>query len=1137
MRVRKMKKKIKTNSIALAAAAAMIFNLFVPFAFAEGDKAYIYLSSAADLVELANNCMIDSYSTGRTVVMKQDIDLSGTEFNSIGYFNGTFDGAGYTISGLTLEVSDPERGFIGIIGKDGKVKNLNIKADIKEHTEKKNDKKLKIIDSIAEEVAPAAERLVDSPSGIYTIGGICGINKGLISGCTFTGTVKADRNIGGICGINENTGRIEASANKGAITGNENTGGVCGKNSGVLKWCTNEGKINSEPNETAKNTGGIAGTSDGAILQSKNNGVIGYPNTGTNTGGIVGSQSGFVSECENKAQIYGKKETGGICGRFEPYINIDFKQDELGKKLDEQKAQLKSDLNSIHSDIKNDAQKVRDNYNALRNGLFPELRNGAGLLDLLGGGSSVGGSLQTIADSLAALNNALGGQVESVDLSGGMDSLKNLVDSTDSTVARLADNMDTISSSLESSNTEIDALVQELSKAVADGNTDRSDLTDTITKKIKELDTSLNMDLGGVDVGGIDISGIDLSETDYQLSRAIEEISELLGDDIADLFDPLLKISDAIKDVIKKLNDRHQAIEDAKKKLEELLEQLKQNVPTLPPKGTPKPTNQPSETTLPLVTEQPKKKSLKDLVSKLETTAYAEDGEDKNDKTTLQRLADMDIHDMDIPVTRKIAGEEFDSALIKYCINSGPVNGVSDAGGIAGAVGFEIAINDNVNKNGRISLNPSTAIKAVIGTCINEGTITAKNTTAGGITGFSDLGSVKESLNTGDITVTEGSYAGGITGYHLNNITRCISTGDLSATSDIGGIVGKGTNIEGSYALARTTSEGERCGAIAGSSSGTIKYNYFLKEKLGGINGVDYKEKAQGVSKEVLAQNGTISNELKGFSKDHYAASEGDLYMPQLKAFTENTAESLGNALKAKSADAAQFKFKATFILNGKEIKTVKLNYGDTIPENEIPVLDKRKGQYGVWDKDTKQEIVRNTVFTAVYSQSTSALSYGGEPPVLLTEGNFSPSAVLEVKELNAKSIVNDKVYEPKCGYQIKITEGEKEYSDTITVRVRDNNGKNTKIGIIENGAVVVTDAERDGSYIKFEMTKPGEFIVLRQKNSVIALCMMIAGGLILILLLLTLIKKRKKRKQLIQTAEANAQLEEGSKTPLIEGE
>ena len=211
---------------------------------------------------------------------------------------------------------------------------------MKEHTEKKNDKKRKIIDSIAEEVAPAAERLEDSPSGIYTIGGICGINKGLISGCTFTGTVKADRNIGGICGINENTGRIEASANKGAITGNENTGGVCGKNSGVLKWCTNEGKINSEPNETAKNTGGIAGTSDGAILQSKNNGVIGYPNTGTNTGGIVGSQSGFVSECENKAQIYGKKETGGICGRFEPYINIDFKQDELGKKLDEQKAQL-----------------------------------------------------------------------------------------------------------------------------------------------------------------------------------------------------------------------------------------------------------------------------------------------------------------------------------------------------------------------------------------------------------------------------------------------------------------------------------------------------------------------------------------------------------------------------------------------------------------------------------------------------------------------------------------------------------------------------------------------------------------------------------------------------------------------------
>ena len=1104
--------------ISLLLAFILCLNIFIPVTLAE-ENGYIYISTSADLVDLSNNCMIDSYSVGKTILLKNDIDMKGVDFNPIGFMGGVFDGCGYKISGLRFEFSDPERGFITTVGEQGVVKNLKIEAQIKESSSKKEDTKLNIIDTITDSIKDGLpselDRYTDS-DGVYIIGGICGINKGLIENCEFEGNIKASKAVGGIAGLNDKTGIINTSKNRGTVIAKEYSGGIAGKNNGVIHWCENFGIINNEPQESAKNIGGICGFSDGAVMESYNHSTIGYKNTGTNVGGIMGSQSGYAAECINYGTVYGKHEVGGIVGHFEPYININFTADDIQKRINETSDKIKDNINEIQDGVDKNVDNVHDSLKDLRENLFPSLQNGSTsasilpALAALAGGTEGGGtsglldSMKNVADSLTEMNNTINGRVgdtstsESLNssinslgelteslrdstneltdsLKSNTDQLNSMVSSADNAIGRIANNADTLSADFTQSSQKLTQVLDTLDKTLNDSNADRDDLIDALTTALDELDFNVN----------VNMDGLSLTATDRQLAQSISNSFSQLNSNINAILRPYVKISNAIMEILDSISEGSsnikKLVEQLKKLLEDLLDQLR---------------SMPEPTTLPLVTPKPDRGAVSEL---LFTTAYAEED---NEKTTLQKLADLDIKDLDIEIDRKLGNTRYDAALIKYCINNGEVYGFSDVGGIAGSVGLEskiVSAKDNVKKEGTISLNPSTAIKAVISTSVNSGEISARNTSAGGITGFSDLGSIKESINTGAIKVTDGAYAGGISGYNMHNITRCINTGDTDAQSDLGGIAGIGTNIEGCYALARTSSTGARQGAIAGSTSGDIKNNYFLKEDLGGINGVDYSAKAQSVTKEVLARDGSIAPELAGFNDGNWFAQGGGLYMPQLTAFTNNTASGLSDMLKAISADCAEFKFDVIFIKDGQQVGSLKLNYGDTLKDSDIPVLEKRNGEYGVWDKDTSQKIIRDTKFTALYNRSKSTLSYGGEPPILLAEGNFRPEAELTVEEFDASNIVNSEKYKTAGGYRVKVTEDGREYEDELTVRIRDDKKNNTAIGIIESGAVVITECERDGSYVKFKANAPVQFVLLHKKSMV----PLIVGMIILLLLII----------------------------------
>lgn len=270
-------------------------------------------------LDFAESCRLDSYSRNLSVILLTDIDLTGVDFSGIPIFCGIFDGNGHTVSGLSITRDGSNMGLFRYVDTSAVIQNLTVSG----------------------EVTPDGSR--------SAVGGIAGHNAGKIQNCFFDGTVSGSDDVGGIAGINAITGIIDGCHSKGVITGDHRVGGVVGNNLGVVRSCNNRSGVNttaeenqiklsdisletitgSESVSTVTDIGGIAGTSSGVIRQSKNRGNVGYQHMGYNVGGIAGTQTGYLYKCENFAQVYGRKEVGGIVGQMEPTTFIEYTEDTM----------------------------------------------------------------------------------------------------------------------------------------------------------------------------------------------------------------------------------------------------------------------------------------------------------------------------------------------------------------------------------------------------------------------------------------------------------------------------------------------------------------------------------------------------------------------------------------------------------------------------------------------------------------------------------------------------------------------------------------------------------------------------------------------------------------------------------------
>lgn len=190
------------------------------------------IGTAAELLWFGQKVADDYYSYSAWATLTADINMEGETWPTLVEYSGTFDGAGHTISNLTI----PE-GFVSRL-TGGTIKNLTLDATC---------------------MVTGSGSFCDSLS-----------ENGTIQNCTNKADVTNSRGAawaGGICSQIYTTGTIENCINLGNVTGLRIAGGICGQQmAGTIQNCSNIGTV-ATTSESGGEAGGICGRlNDGSIF-------------------------------------------------------------------------------------------------------------------------------------------------------------------------------------------------------------------------------------------------------------------------------------------------------------------------------------------------------------------------------------------------------------------------------------------------------------------------------------------------------------------------------------------------------------------------------------------------------------------------------------------------------------------------------------------------------------------------------------------------------------------------------------------------------------------------------------------------------------------------------------------------------
>ena len=479
----------------------LVFSFLVPPLSVNAlDLKLFRIASAEDLLTLAENCRLDSYSENLLVTLIKDIDLSGMDFPGIPSFSGSFDGRGHVICGLSVTAEGSVRGLFRYLTETALVEDLHVQGTL-------------------------------MPAGTAaSVGGIVGINAGTVIHCSFTGTVSAADTVGGIAGVNTMTGILEACTVNGTVRGSHFAGGIAGQNAGVIRKCSNLAAVNTthEQNQISleditldaitgtesaaavTDVGGICGSSAGVIRQCVNSGNIGYPKLGYNIGGIAGSSSGYILKCVNEASIQGRKDVGGIVGQLVPAVDMLFEEDAL-QTLEEQMQTFSELANNTASQ----AQGAANQLTAQLGGITDEIDK---VQDALGSllPDENDPSLPD-PDSIQAAQNALSGSIStiSVILGNAGTAAQNSASALAQSINALSSQMNAISETLNTAKENIGGSMQDISDADTD-----ADTTAKLFKCSNLGDVTGDWNIGGI-TGSVGFENSLDPESDLALSGSL----------------------------------------------------------------------------------------------------------------------------------------------------------------------------------------------------------------------------------------------------------------------------------------------------------------------------------------------------------------------------------------------------------------------------------------------------------------------------------------------------------------------------------------------------------------------------------------------------------------------------------------
>lgn len=768
-------------------AIALLVSFALP-AFAEDaeplpeEKPTVHITTVDELLQLAKDCSLDTYSTNRTVLLDADLDLVGQGFAGIPIFNGTFDGQGHTISNLNLVQDGSVVGFFRYLESDAVVQNLTLQG----------------------RAMPVGSR--------RTIGSVAGSNAGTVKNCSFVGVSSGVSMVGGIVGQNLSGGVVDGCTVTGSVYGAHFVGGIAGDNHGVIANCVNKASVNTkvEQNEidisslTLKDLigtenvaditdiGGVAGSSAGVVKNCQNLGTVGYQHMGYNVGGIVGSQTGYVTACTNYGTVYARKEAGGIVGQMEPNSILEYEKDTLqilGEQLEE--------LQTLVDHACDDANAAASDTSAQLNVLQSNVTNARAALERL---------LQTTAD-----NVTIGQTDTTVDLGALKDSLKGESapsESPEETPAPEAPASDeTAEPSAETPAEPAPAEEPTTEPAPAESSAEEApSVSEEEARAVHGQPEPTDSDEATPSVGIVDPDFSTLGDNNIW-----SDLGEALPDTMQ-VTVPTVEVTD------------RDAINASQSDLSGTLNSVANTIAALNSSG--------SSNSQTLINDV---RAITKQMNKIGNT-LAGAGDNTADPDDL--YSDISDTDTESDTTGKVA-YCVNHGTVDADINAGGITG-------AMARENDLDPEDDYHTTGSDSMNFKLKSRVVIRGCANYGEVTGKKQGVGGIVGNMEMGSVLSSWNYGNVTAADATGVGGIAGTSKATIRESGAKCRLAGAKQVGGIAGSGYDIDTCRAMVVIDEGAEQLGAIAGTvddpRSGDITGNTFVDEGVAGLDNVSYAD-------------------------------------------------------------------------------------------------------------------------------------------------------------------------------------------------------------------------------------------------------------------------------------------------------
>ena len=936
--------KRSSRLLALALSLVLSLSLSLP-ALAAGEDGIIYIHTAKDLCALSDSCAYDAWSRGKTVLLTADISLRGVDFEPIASFSGTFNGGGHTISGLTLTDSLSPAGLFLTLERGAFVHALKVEG----------------------QVAPGGTK--------EFVGGIAGRSYGTIEECSFFGVVKGESAVGGIVGRNEAGGLVANCTVSGSVSANRYTGGIAGYNLGTLRACINSASVNTanvdptlslddlsidpassltdlvsvgavESRNATSDTGGIAGYSSGSLLSCINRGAVGYPHFGYNVGGGAGRSDGFVDFCSNYGMIYGRKDVGGIVGQMEPYLRLSLRDDLIARlraELDKLNALVSSTLDDVDSTNDHISSRL-DSVSAYTNAAVDD------------------------ADSLA------GQTTDFIDKNIG--TVNELTDRADDVMEALPDILRSLEDAADESSDVISALEQ-CSRDLEMSAADRAQLTqysNDLQRQSSTLSDLAGQLRGYIENGDVDSALACLADAADALSAMASDISGITAILTDYLQTAVPKAHDDIQRALDALGSTSDSLNSAMRRTRRLIEDLNtRDDLTFYPLG-----DGYQDTLDSLFT------NLRSTMDELDALSDGLSADGSTLTADLRAVNDqmnavvnlcldifVDMTDADASdIFEDTSDENIDAVTfgkVRSCTNYGAVDADLNVGGIAGAMAIEYELDpEGDQKESSSVFDRVYETKAVVQHCVNRGSISGKKDCIGGIVGEMDLGIVLSCEAYGSARSETGSYVGGIAGLSSAGIRSSWAKLTLSGKSSVGGIVGSGSEDTSSSAGSGCTVTDcrslvvvEDCdqfsGAISGRDLGVFRGNYFVSDILRGIDRRSLSGQAEPMDYAAFCALGSVPEDFLSFT--------------------------------------------LRFVCDGRTLKTLRFDYGDSFDFSVFPSLTEQSGSYPVWDRTDLTDLRFDTVVTAEYTAYRASLQSDAQRvdgrSVFFVEGEFNETDTL----------------------------------------------------------------------------------------------------------------------------------------------